>query len=175
MLTCQIEFRFLSVPDLQPETFGQDAMDYESFSRSASSNSAKSTGQDQDFDSLATCSHDTLDHGFVSRLGQLDDTPMGDHARDAHVPVNCISPEAYALLAAAEALAAHNAEAVDAEIMDHDFNRLSLTNEDAMGGMYEPVRSMSSMPPPKKYFRAFWQSISLRLLYKWTQAAKPSK
>ena len=171
----QIDFRFLSVPDLQPETFGQDAMDQEPFSRSGSSTSIKSIRQDKDPNTHVICAHDTLDPDDVARCGHDDDTQEEYLARDAYAPVNYISPEAYALLAAAEALAARRADAEDAGIMDYAFNGPSSTEESALDGMYDPGRLMPSMAPPKRFYRTFWQSASLRLLYRWTQTAKPSK
>jgi hypothetical protein len=90
--------------------------------------------------------------------------------RDTYVPVNYISPEACALLAAAEAYAARRANDVDTENMEEDAGYgFSTLLHNAIDGVNVPELSLPRMAPPKKFYRTFWQSISLQLLYRWTQ------
>jgi hypothetical protein len=84
------------------------------------------------------------------------------------VPVNYISPEACALLAAAEASAARRANDLDTENMEEDAGYgFSMLLHNAIDGVN--VTELTLPTPPKKFYRTFWQSISLRLLYRWTQ------
>ena len=130
-LPSQINFRFLSVPELQPVACAQDAMDHDALSRRGSSNSEKESILD----------------------------------RDVYVPVNYISSEACALLAAAEASAARSVNILDEEATEFDLNGNASTLSNALGGMYDPERALPyKMAPPKRFFRTFWQSISLRIL-----------
>ena len=83
----------------------------------------------------------------------------------AFTPVSDISPEAYVFLAAAEAAAARRAEALDAEVMEIDAKWRSVFH-----GSHDPARvSPSSLNPPKRFYRIFWQSVSTRLLHRWAQ------
>ncbi len=91
--------------------------------------------------------------------------------RDAYVPVNYISPEACALLAAAEASAARRTEAFDADDTEHDMNGHGSTLQSASDGLLGPQCVSQSMPPPKRFYRLFWQSISVRLLDRSDNAA----
>ncbi len=83
-----------------------------------------------------------------------------------YVPVNYISPEVYAYLEAAEASAARRADpdALDADSMISGDNLHGASLQITMEDVHVPSYDMRSMPPPKKYFRTFWQSISQRLL-----------
>jgi hypothetical protein len=78
--------------------------------------------------------------------------------------------EAYALLAAAEASAALRADESDYQAMDIEMNGHSLTLESALDGVYDPDRVLPSMAPPKRFYRTFWHSISLRLLHRHSSA-----
>ncbi len=90
--------------------------------------------------------------------------------RDTYVPVNYISPEACALLAAAEAYADRRANDFDTENMEGDSGYgFSTLMHNAIDGVNVPELTLPSMAPPKKFYRTFWQSISLRLLYRWTR------
>ncbi len=141
LLPSQIEFRSLSVADMQHETCEHVTMGHDAFSRGGSSDSAKSA--------------------------RLD--------RDPYVPVNYISPEACAMLLAAEESAARCADAMDASAMQLDATYYFPARQSAMDGVYDPERTMQSMAPPKRFNRTFWLSISLKLLYRWTQSAKSCK
>ena len=88
--------------------------------------------------------------------------------REAFVPVNYINPEACALLAAAEGSAARRADGADAGII-----ALSVKGRGQLDGLYDPERILLTTAPPKRFFRIFWQSISLRLLHRWAQSALP--
>ncbi len=89
--------------------------------------------------------------------------------QDAYEPVNYICPEAYALLAAAEASATHSADALDARVMDLGVNGSGLTLQGPLDGMYDPDRVLKTMAPPKKFYRTFWISVTLRLLDRWSR------
>ena len=96
-------------------------------------------------------------------------------AGDSYVPVNYICPEAYALLAAAEASAARHADAFNAGAINLDMHDHGSTMQSALDGGYEPERVLTRMAPPKRYFRAFWRSVSFRLLKRWADTAKQSR
>jgi hypothetical protein len=83
-----------------------------------------------------------------------------------YVPVNNISTEAYALLAAAEALAARRADAGDLG------NNWTMP-ERALDGMYNNLCDSQCMPPPKRFYRTFWESVSRRLLHQMANTACP--
>uniref|UniRef100_A0A7S0WEK6 Uncharacterized protein n=1 Tax=Cryptomonas curvata TaxID=233186 RepID=A0A7S0WEK6_9CRYP len=72
--------------------------------------------------------------------------------------------EACALLAAAEESAARYADAVDAGAMELDVNGSVPALQSALDGLYGPERHLSSMAPPKRFYRISWESMSLRLL-----------
>ena len=114
---------------------------------------------------------DPMDHDAFSRSGSANSAKSGQQDRDAYVPVNFISPEACALLAAAEASAARRADALDAGSQMDDIDGSSSPLQSPLFGMYDPERYLLSMSPPKKFYRIFWQSISWRLLDQWAQAA----
>jgi hypothetical protein len=130
----QIDFRSLSVPNLQPESCEHDATESDSFSRCGSTESVKEA---------------------------TDQEP--------YVPMNYICPEAYALLVAAEESAARSADALDAGCYDLDANDHCLTRNSLLVGMSDS--SIVPLTPPKRFYRIFWQSVSLRLLYRWTRTA----
>ena len=90
-----------------------------------------------------------------------------------YVPVNNISTEAYALLAAAEALAARRAGAVDLGIIVHDATNNWTMPERALDGMYNQSCDSQFMPPPKRFYRTFWESVSRRLLHRMANTACP--
>ena len=130
MALSQIDFGFLSVPDVQPfDSSEQDAMDHNAFSRCNSSDSQKS-----------------------AKL-------------DIFVPVNYISPEVCALLAAAEASAAAlHVDAFGESVMNQDIHGAEWIQASAVDVEYDPERVLPSMVPPKRFYRTFWRSVSLRLL-----------
>jgi hypothetical protein len=135
-LPTQIDFGFLSVPELQHVTLAHDVMECtDAFSRSGSSSSVKST-----------------------RLEQ-----------DVHVQVNCTSREVNVPLATAEIMAVRHAGALDVgsggsglEATDR-YSTLS-TLHILLDEIYDPERSFAHIAPPKRFFRTFWKSVSLRLL-----------
>jgi hypothetical protein len=137
-LPCQIDFGFLSLPEFQQFSGSQDGEENDAFSRSGSSN--------------------------ISRSGSSNSQKAASQVQiqDAYVPVNYISPDASAFLIAAEITAARHAEAVDTGVLEFEVNGLG--PERILDGFYDPERAVPNMPPPKKFFRTFWQSISHRLL-----------
>jgi hypothetical protein len=136
-LPSQIDFGYLSVPELHHVTLAHNTVDHDAFSRSGSSSSVKST---------------SLEH-------------------DVSVHVICTSPELYAPLAIVEVLSVYHADAFDASgvrtvgRLDSTEDRFS-TRQILLDDMYDPARSFPSIAPPKKFFRTFWRSISLRLLHR---------
>jgi hypothetical protein len=135
MVVNQIAFGFLSVPDLQPVPCAQDAMDA------------------MDIESMPPMGSSSSNSDKAEKLTQ-----------DAYVPVNYISPEAYAFLIAAEASAARRSNEIATAHVGLDLNVIGLTSHapSAAHGWYPHV--LSSTAPPKRYYTTFWQSISLRLL-----------
>lgn len=147
-LPSQVPFNFLSVPHIQPILCAHDAVD------------------DMDLD-------------FVSRSGSSSSNRAEGLKQDAYVPVNYFSPEVYALLAAAEASAARHALELDAADMEIDLNGQGPTLQDQSGPIRAPSSfsgcGLSSAAPPKRFYRTFWQSISLKLLDQLRRAALPSR
>ena len=122
-----------------------------------------------------TCEHIAMAYDAFSRGGSSDSAKSACLDKDLYVPVNYISPEACALLLAAEASAARCADAMDATTMQLDATYCFSALQTALDGVYDPERTLPTMAPPKKFYRTFWQSISLKLLYRWTQSVKYSR
>jgi hypothetical protein len=158
----QVDLRFLYVP----ESCGQDiVIEDHTFSRSGSSSSVKASRSDLQ---LAAGAPDT--HRIDLQLRENSDleTTCSVHMHQkTYVTVNYISPEACAFLAVAEAAAVLRAEAVDAENV--------ATEHSSLAGLHDPERVLLCFSPPKRFYRAFWQSASLQLLHRWTQTARPCK
>jgi hypothetical protein len=145
----QIDFRFLSVPDVQQVTQEHDAVDHDAFCRTGSSAS------------IETAAFDAIDQNTFSRGGSTCLAISASLDRDIHVPVNHISPDVHALLAAAEASAARRADGMQSEMgMAAD---LVSTQQNDLEGIRDPLRILSNTAAPKRYFRTFWRSISIRL------------
>ncbi len=90
---------------------------------------------------------------------------------ESYVPVNYICPEAYALLAAAEASAAQSRRAIDL-----NKEPMALDTNICWPTLHEPERALRSkevMAAPKKFYKAFWRSVSRKLLHQWAQSARP--
>ena len=87
------------------------------------------------------------------------------------------SPKTYNLRAAAVASAAWHAAELEAGVMDLDLNvnDYELMQKIVPDGGYDPERVMTSIAPPKRYFRTFWRSVSFRLLKQWADTAKQSR
>ena len=148
-------FRFLSVPDLQPVACMLDAMDHDAVSRSGSSKQTK-----------------------AARPGSSDSAKAARLNKDAYVPFNYICPDAYDLLAAAEAAAARRADDMDAKgtaiaVID-GANGLGSTLQSALDGWHGPGSVLPQMAPPKRFYKVFWQSLSLQLLHRWANTASLS-
>ncbi len=82
----QIDFRFLSVPDVQQVTQEHDAVDHDAFCRTGSSAS------------IETAAFDAIDQNTFSRGGSTCLAISASLDRDIHVPVNHISPDVHARL-----------------------------------------------------------------------------
>jgi hypothetical protein len=96
-----IEFRWLSVPDLQHESYQHDAMNHDTDLQRESSQ------------------HEATDHDAVySRGGSSSPVKSAGMEQDPYVPVNYISPDVYTLLAAAEASAACCTDAMDSSFVN---------------------------------------------------------
>jgi hypothetical protein len=91
---------------------------------------------------------------------------------DSYVPVNNISPEAYALLAAKSVICCH----VDTSNMRHNEITLNGSSSTSLASdeIYDPERTVQILEPPKRFYRTFWRSASHRLLRRWAYAARPS-
>ncbi len=107
--------------------------------------------------------------------GETPDTEKGTTPdRGAYIPVNYICDEAYALLTACTTSSVPHAHESDASGMEVDVNAQDPTVQNELGGLYDPVRCLSTIDPPKKFFRTFWKSVSHQLLRRWAQTALPS-
>jgi hypothetical protein len=123
-----------------------------------------------------SCQHEAMDHDAFSRSGSSSSVKSAGMDQDPYVPVNHISPEACIRLAAAEEAAARCADAMDASVANlkaATTYRVSTTHS-ALDGCRDPLRTLRCMAPPKKFYKNFWLSMSLRLLHRWTQEAKSS-
>ena len=79
--------------------------------------------------------------------------------QQSYTPVNFISDEARALIIAYENAAKRRAdELVVGNVGSHESILASTTDT------YEPERIMANPAPPKRFFRTFWLSITLRML-----------
>ncbi len=101
-------------------------------------------------------------------------SPKVESVQDAYAPVNYISTEVYALLAAAEASAARRPDSDTLDCVMPGGNRHGASLQITMEGVYDPSYDTHSMPPPKKYYRTFWKSISQRLLLRRAHSARSS-
>ena len=107
--------------------------------------------------------HDAMmDHDAFPRSGNSNSEKPAtqDPVNSISPPVNSISLEAYALLAAAEAAAVRRADALDAGVMELDVNGSGWTLQSAL----DTSEHLPCMAPPKRFYRISWESISLRLL-----------
>jgi hypothetical protein len=120
--------------------------------------------------------HDVMDLDVLSRSECTNPNIARKDYRETYVPVNYISPEAYALLAAAEASAARRADAVEAEVVLLNMTEQFSTLETESCGWRTPGygRILSSKVPPKRFYRTFWESVSLKLLNRG-KASQPSE
>ncbi len=112
--------------------------------------------------------------GFMQEsLDQCDCEPLlrsgssGSSKSDAvaeqqpsYTPVNYISDEARAMLQAYENAAMRRADA-SASASGYD-----ATCHESMSNtlMYDPERILANPTPPKRFFRTFWQSLTIRML-----------
>ena len=83
------------------------------------------------------CAQDAIGHGAFSRGESADSHKAAVLDREAYVPENYISPEVYALLAAAEASAARHTD--DLEGMKLDMNGHAC--------------ALLCMAPPKRFYK----------------------
>jgi hypothetical protein len=121
-----------------------------------------------------SCQHDAMGLDAFSRSGSSSSVKSAGMDRDPYVPVNYFSQETCARLAAAGESAARCADAMDASAVHLEATYRVSNTQSGLDGCFDPERTLPSMAPPKKFYRAHWLSISLRLVYRWTQEAKSS-
>jgi hypothetical protein len=122
-----------------------------------------------------TYRHDATDHDAVySRGGNSSSVESAGMEQDPYMPVNTISPEVYALLAAADASAACCTDAMETSVANLEATLCVSEVHRASDGCRDHPGPLTRMAPPKRFYRTFWLSMSLRLLYRWTQEAKSS-
>ena len=118
----------------------------------------------------SVCAHnamDTMDLETVSQSGSSVSDKADGLQKDDYVPQNYISPEVYALLAAAEASFALRADKPGTD-MDLDCN----DQEPTLQAQSEPIEQSDpdyGLPstlaaPPKRFYTTFWRSVTLRLM-----------
>jgi hypothetical protein len=115
--------------------------------------------------------HNAMDHDSYLR-GSFSSVKSAGMDLDPYVQDNFNSQETSTQLAAAEASAASCADAMDASGVSLEAAYRVSTELSAFDRCRDPERTLTSMAPPKKFYRAFWFSMSLRLLQRWTQEAK---
>ena len=105
--------------------------------------------------------------GVVDGPSLHEQQGCGDMMDDSYVPVNIIKPEVYALIQLwnAKEQKSGNSHAEQTKI---DFSETE-------GSNLEPTRCMHSIqtpaPPPKRFYRRFWKSITRRILEKENENA----
>ena len=67
---------------------------------------------------------------------------------------------------------ARQTDALEGDSMDLDAPVSKITSE--LDVVYEPERILPSMAPPRRFYRTFWRSVSVRLLRRWSDTARPS-
>ncbi len=164
VLPDQIDLRFLYVPESCEQ---EVVMEDHALSRSGSSSSVKTSSSDM---LLADCAQETFQNDrellVNPDLKPACSITAVEMDQGAYVPVNYISHEACSFLAAVEAAAVLRAEATDAG---------NITPfQSSLADLHDPGRILLSFAPPKKFYRRHWQSVSLRLLHRWTQTARPT-
>ena len=80
-----------------------------------------------------------------------------DDQDDSYVPVNDIKPEVYAMIAA------WKSHQLDRQHLEIDASMPDLPAESSVVN-FEPDRNCALTGPPKRFYRTFWRSISLRSL-----------
>ncbi len=86
------------------------------------------------------------------------DAGLEDISKESYVPVNFISDEVYALIAAWEASSlATSSDGIDIE-------NASVPLVSASRNNIEPTRHIDDFTPPKRFYRTFWSSISKRII-----------
>jgi hypothetical protein len=100
--------------------------------------------------------HDAMDCDVLSRCESTSTGKSELLDLEAYVPVNYISPEVRALLAAAEASAARRADAQECMGL-------------VMGG---PGCVVISLAPPRRFYKTLWRSLLVRLLDHFLHTAR---
>ncbi len=118
---------------------------------------------------------EAFDQVFGPRRGSSNSVKAAKLDQEPYVPVNYICPKAYALLAAAEASASRRVDSSDDGAMEIDGHGDGSTLQSASDAMYDPERRFAKMPPPKKFYKTFWRSVSRGLLRQSSQSALPLK
>ncbi len=106
-------------------------------------------------DALDQCNYEPASRSGSASSLKSEIVPATEE-QTAYIPVNFISEEARAFLLAYETAAARRAEI--GNVSGHEFSIPVATD------MYEPERILACSAPPKRFFRTFWQSVSIRLL-----------
>ena len=153
-LPAQINLRFL-------KTCEHDAaMEDPVCSRSGRSSSEEKTSSHFQ---LADCAPHSfqVDLEWLCRVNSNSKTTTVKMDQDAYIPVSDTSSEANDFLAAVVEATTLCPGALDAGSMDLDVPT-------SLAGMHDPDRVLLSMAPPKRFYRRHWQSVSQRLLHRWT-------
>jgi hypothetical protein len=107
---------------------------------------------------------------FISQNDMDDDTCSTSgisniRKETPYVPLNYIAPEAYTLLAAAEARRAVELHA-PSTAMELDASHGSMLQDGPA------LEALPCMAPPKRFYRTFWQSITLKLVHQKARNVK---
>ena len=167
MAPAQIHFRFLKTCEHNA------AMKDPVFSRSGRSSSVKKTNSHFQ---LADCAPRIA----VSRKLQYKDNNSNNgsgrvHSSQCHRPSD-MSSEANDFLAAVVKATTLCPDALDAGSMDFNVANHVATAQSSLADMHDADSILLSMAPSKRFYRRHWQSVSQRLLHRWTSiAGRPSQ
>ena len=118
----------------------------------------------------AVCDQDAMDHDVFCKYRMSSSKKKTFQDQNACIALND---------AAVENSAACCADVLDEGATGQDFCKKYLpgSTQSASDGLYDPervLRSKAPPPPPKRFYKTCWRSISFRLLHRWTQAARLS-
>jgi hypothetical protein len=101
------------------------------------------------------CMHTLVDYDMFS--GCSGSAKSGKRVSGDYVPVNFIKDEVY------EMLAAFDKAALQRATVSQESDAMETTMEQA-GIDFEPLRPVTDLAPPKKFYSTFWRSAVRRLL-----------
>jgi hypothetical protein len=125
-------------------------------------------GQDADSQPLDFCDGLHTSVGRAESGDSLKSSESGCEADELYRPVNFIPDEVYEMIRNWELTYQKQQEATQAiDSMDAEAFNDSRSSE----SIFEPMRCMSVLQPPKRFYRTFWRSATRRILRLEKEAA----